>query len=35
MGYERVENLYGWIDYFTGVLDSPANMIWKYPSKNL
>ncbi|MBD3255318.1 MAG: hypothetical protein GF383_09510 [Candidatus Lokiarchaeota archaeon] len=34
MGYERVENLYGWIDYFTSVLDSPANMIWKYPSKN-
>ena len=30
----RVEKVYSWIDYFTGVLDSPANICWKYPSKN-
>jgi predicted dehydrogenase len=33
MDEERVEELYGWIDYFTGVIDAPANIIWKYPSK--
>lgn len=34
MGQERVEKVYAWIDYFTGVMDAPANIFWKYPSKN-
>ena len=34
MNQERVEKLYSWIDYFTGVQDSPAVFFWKYPSEN-
>ncbi|MGB5911677.1 MAG: Gfo/Idh/MocA family oxidoreductase [Promethearchaeia archaeon] len=34
MGEGRVEKVYGWIDYFTGVMDSPSYIFWKYPSKN-
>jgi predicted dehydrogenase len=34
MDQERVEKVYSWIDYFTGVMDAPANIFWKYPSKN-
>ena len=34
MDEERIEKVYSWIDYFTGVMDSPANIFWKYPSKN-
>ena len=32
MGQERVEKVYSWIDYFTGVADSPSTIFWKYPS---
>jgi predicted dehydrogenase len=34
MNQERVEQLYGWIDYFATVLDSPSIIFWKYPSIN-
>ncbi len=34
MDQERVEKVYSWIDYFTGVMDAPATILWKYPSKN-
>jgi len=34
MGERHVEKVYGWIDYFTGVMDSPSYIFWKYPSKN-
>ena len=34
MDEERVEKVYSWIDYFTCVMDTPANIFWKYPSKN-
>jgi len=34
MGEERIEKLWGWIDYFTGVMDSPSHIFWKYPSNN-
>lgn len=34
MDETRVESVHGWIDYFTGVIDAPANIIWKYPQKN-
>ena len=34
MDQEKVEKVYSWIDYFTGVWDLPANIFWKYPSKN-
>ncbi len=34
MSEERVEEVYGWIDYFTGVIDAPANIIWKYPKND-
>ncbi len=34
MDEQRVEEVYGWIDYFTGAIDSPANIIWKYPQKS-
>jgi len=34
MDESRVEALHGWINYFTGVIDAPANIIWKYPQKN-
>ena len=33
MDQESVEKVYAWIDYFTGVMDAPANIFWKYPSK--
>jgi len=34
MNQIEVEKVYSWIDYFTGVIDSPANILWKYPTKN-
>jgi len=34
MGEERVEEVLAWIDYFTGVMDSPSFITWKYPNKN-
>ncbi len=34
MDQERVESVYAWIDFFSGVYDGPANIMWKYPSKN-
>jgi predicted dehydrogenase len=34
MGQERVERVFGWIDYFSTVMDSPSIIFWKYPSKN-
>ena len=34
MGYEKVEELYSWIDYFSTVMDAPSFMFWRYPSKN-
>ncbi len=34
MNQSNVEKVYSWINYFTGVIDSPANILWKYPSKN-
>ena len=34
MEERHVEKVYGWIDYFTGVMDSPSYIFWKYPSKN-
>ena len=34
MGEERVDKLYGWIDYHTGILDMPCTIFWKYPSRN-
>ena len=35
MGHERVEKVYGWIDYFSAVYDGPSYIFWKYPTKNL
>ncbi|TFG03149.1 MAG: Gfo/Idh/MocA family oxidoreductase [Promethearchaeota archaeon] len=34
MDQERVESVYSWIDYFTGMVDCPVNIIWRYPKKN-
>ena len=34
MNQEKVEKVHSWIDYSTGVIDCPANIIWKYPRKN-
>ncbi|MHA1292940.1 MAG: Gfo/Idh/MocA family protein, partial [Promethearchaeota archaeon] len=34
MNQERVEKLYSWIDFFSGLVDGPAHIFWKYPSKN-
>ena len=34
MDQERVEKVYGWMDYFATVMDAPSNIFWKYPSKN-
>ncbi|MHA1273904.1 MAG: Gfo/Idh/MocA family protein [Promethearchaeota archaeon] len=34
MGEERVEKVYSWIDFFSGLVDFPAHIFWKYPSKN-
>ena len=34
MGEERVEKVYSWIDYFTAVIDMPATIFWKYPTRN-
>ncbi|TFG15664.1 MAG: Gfo/Idh/MocA family oxidoreductase [Promethearchaeota archaeon] len=34
MDQERVEKVFSWIDFFSGVIDSPANVFWKYPNKN-
>jgi predicted dehydrogenase len=32
MDQERVEKVYGWIDYFTAVLDGPTYIFWQYPT---
>ncbi|MHA1149095.1 MAG: Gfo/Idh/MocA family protein [Promethearchaeota archaeon] len=34
MDQERVDRVYSWIDFFSGVVDGPANIIWQYPCKN-
>ena len=34
MDYEKVDELYSWIDYFTTVMDAPSFMFWRYPQKN-
>jgi len=34
MGQERVAKVYGWIDYFSKVIDEPSYIFWKYPSKS-
>jgi len=34
MDQSNVEKVYSWINYFTGVVDCPANILWKYPTKN-
>jgi len=34
MGQERVDRVFGWIDYFSTGMDSPSIIFWKYPSKN-
>ncbi len=34
MNQERVEKVHAWIDFFSGAIDSPAIIFWKYPSKN-
>ncbi|MFW9826295.1 MAG: Gfo/Idh/MocA family protein [Candidatus Thorarchaeota archaeon] len=31
MGQEQVEQVYGWIDYFSAVYDGPSYIFWKYP----
>ncbi len=33
MGQERVNTVYAWIDYFSGIMDGPANIFWKYPTE--
>jgi predicted dehydrogenase len=32
MNQKKVEQVYAWIDYFSGIMDGPANIFWKYPS---
>ncbi len=34
MNEERVESVYSWIDFYSGVMDLPDYMFFKYPSKN-
>ena len=34
MNQDKVEKVFSWINYCTGVIDCPANILWKYPSKN-
>ena len=34
MNEDTVEKVYSWIDYFSATVDFPANIIWKYPSKD-
>ncbi|MFX0007755.1 MAG: Gfo/Idh/MocA family protein [Promethearchaeota archaeon] len=34
MGEDKVESVYSWIDFFSGVQDSPNIIFWKYPRKN-
>jgi len=33
MNQERVEKVYAWIDYFSGIMDGPSNIFWKYPNE--
>lgn len=33
MNQERVEKVYAWIDYFSGIMDGPSNIFWKYPTE--
>ncbi|MFX0058287.1 MAG: Gfo/Idh/MocA family protein [Candidatus Hodarchaeota archaeon] len=35
MGQDRVEEVYSWIDYFTGAQDLPSYTFWKYPQQNV
>lgn len=30
MNQKRVEKVYAWIDYFSGTMDGPSNIFWKY-----
>ncbi|MBD3195516.1 MAG: hypothetical protein GF317_10700 [Candidatus Lokiarchaeota archaeon] len=32
MNQERVDKVYAWIDYFSGIMDGPSNIFWKYPT---
>jgi predicted dehydrogenase len=34
MGQERVEKVFSWIDYYSGVQDIPDQVLFKYPSQN-
>ena len=34
MDQKRVEKVYGMIDFFTGIMDGPSNIFFKYPSIN-
>ena len=34
MNQERVESLYAWIDFPSGFVDNPANIIWRYPQES-
>jgi len=34
MDQDRVESVYAWLDFFSGLVDFPANIFWKYPKKN-
>jgi len=33
MNQEKIDELYAWIDYFSGIMDGPANILWKYPTE--
>jgi predicted dehydrogenase len=33
MDQERVDTVYAWIDFFSGIMDGPANIFWKYPAE--
>lgn len=34
MGQERVEKVFSWIDFSSGIMDAPDTIFFKYPSKN-
>jgi predicted dehydrogenase len=34
MDQENVEKVYSWIDFFSGTMDGPSNIFWKYPCQN-
>lgn len=33
MDQRKVEKVYAWIDYFSGIMDGPSNIFWKYPAE--